>query len=307
MTTGSTSNNHHALHPRDDRETLSALFDGELTADAMRFALKRLDHDAGWRNTCGRWQLVGDVLRGEAAVVAPSDFASGVMRKLAAEAQTTLAAAPALTQATQAASSAQRSSRRRWIGGAALAASVAMAAVLVVRPFSEPPSPAADAQVSTGVVSPVIATQASAQPGQATAPVSVAPASAVPDPSRPAMAVAVADAPQSTAGRPAARGTRAVSRPMRSAIAPAQSPTGETTMAVATAAPVTGHQPFHPPTDDIVTRPWPRAALPDNANTGALTVDFGAGSSSPPFFPFEPRLPSQDPASAEPQASEPQR
>jgi negative regulator of sigma E activity len=306
MMTGSTSNNHHALHPRDDRETLSALFDGELTADAMRFALKRLDHDTGWRNTCGRWQLFGDVLRGEAAVVAPSDFASGVVRKLAAEAQTALAAAPALTQTMQAASSAQRSSRRRWIGGAALAASIAMAAVLVVRPFSEPPSPAADVQVSTGVASPVIATQASAsQPGQATAPVSVAPASAVPDPSRPAMAVAVADAPQSTAGRPTARGTRSASRPVRSAIAPAQSPTGETAMAVATAAPVTGRQPFHPPTDDIVTRPWPRAALPDNANTGALTVDFGAGSSSPPFYPFEPRLPSQD--SAEPQAPEPQR
>ncbi len=34
--------NHHAIHPRDDRETLSALFDGELSGDATRFALKRL-------------------------------------------------------------------------------------------------------------------------------------------------------------------------------------------------------------------------------------------------------------------------
>ena len=29
----------------DDRETLNALFDGELSGDATRFALKRLDHE----------------------------------------------------------------------------------------------------------------------------------------------------------------------------------------------------------------------------------------------------------------------
>ena len=63
MTTGSGSNNHHALTPRDDREALSALFDGELAADAMRFALKRLHHDADWRDTCGRWLVIGDALR----------------------------------------------------------------------------------------------------------------------------------------------------------------------------------------------------------------------------------------------------
>ena len=135
MTTGSTSNNHHALHPRDDRETLSALFDGELAADAMRFALKRLDHDAVWRNTCGRWQLIGDALRGEATIAAPSDFASGVTRMLAAELQAARMALP--VSETQAALPAQGISRRRWIGGAALAASVAMAAVLAIRPFSE--------------------------------------------------------------------------------------------------------------------------------------------------------------------------
>ncbi|WP_206410081.1 sigma-E factor negative regulatory protein, partial [Lysobacter enzymogenes] len=47
----------------DERENLSALFDGELDGDAARFAFKRLGHDAQWREACGRWQLCGDVLR----------------------------------------------------------------------------------------------------------------------------------------------------------------------------------------------------------------------------------------------------
>ncbi|TZF80644.1 sigma-E factor negative regulatory protein, partial [Cognatilysobacter lacus] len=56
-----------------DQETLSALFDGELRADARRFALRRLEHDAGWKDDCGRWQLVGDVLRRQAPIAAPGD------------------------------------------------------------------------------------------------------------------------------------------------------------------------------------------------------------------------------------------
>ena len=71
------TSNHHPLHPRDEREALSALFDGELPGDAARFALKRLDHDAGWRETCGRWQMIGDALRGETISVAPAGFAGG--------------------------------------------------------------------------------------------------------------------------------------------------------------------------------------------------------------------------------------
>ncbi|MFC5577606.1 RseA family anti-sigma factor [Lysobacter niabensis] len=299
MTTGSTSNNHHALHPRDDRETLSALFDGELAADAMRFALKRLDHDAGWRNTCGRWVLIGDALRGEAAIAAaPSDFASGVMRVLASESHAAQAA-PSVSAQADAALSAQGVSRRRWVGGAALAASVAMAAVLVVRPFSEPSSPGSGAQIAAGTVAPVTTQAAPSQTGQAVAPVSIAPASSTGGSS---ITVAVADAPQPTAARRSARSARALSRSARSAIAP---PSSETAVVVASSEPATRHQPFHPPTDDIVTRPWPRAVLPGNANAGALTVDFGTGSASPSFYPFEPRLPSQDPVSA-PQAPEPQ-
>ena len=290
--TGSTSNNHHALHPRDDRETLSALFDGELVADAMRFALKRLDHDAAWRNTCGRWQLIGDALRGEATIAAPPEFASGVMRMLAAESQPARMALPD----SEAALPAQGISRRRWIGGAALAASVAMVAVLAIRPFSEPSSSGSGAQMAAGVVTP----NSALQTGGVVAPISIAPATPTGNSPVPANAVAVSDLPQSTAGVRTTRGGRVIPRPVRSADAPAA---GEAATAIASAAPDADHRPFHPPADDIVTRPWPRAVLPDNASAGALAVDFDAGSASPSFYPFEPRLPSQEPASAA-QASE---
>src|SRR5688572_17625227 len=115
---------HHAIHPRDDRETLNALFDGELSGDATRFALKRLDHDAGWRETCGRWQLIGDALRGEAIIVAPAGFATGVMRVLATEAHAVASVASSVSSSASGFAQANAALRRRWIGGAALAASV---------------------------------------------------------------------------------------------------------------------------------------------------------------------------------------
>ncbi|MDQ3270392.1 MAG: sigma-E factor negative regulatory protein, partial [Pseudomonadota bacterium] len=66
--------------PQDlqDRESLSALFDGELQGDAARFAYKRLARDVRWRQSCGNWQLAGDVLRGRATAPAPRGFAEGV-------------------------------------------------------------------------------------------------------------------------------------------------------------------------------------------------------------------------------------
>ena len=122
------------LQPRDDRETLSALLDGELPADATRFALKRLSHDVHWRETCGRWQLIGDAMRGEAVAMVSADFAANVARALVACSGAEPAVAASATTAPVA-----RFRHGRWIGGAALAASLAIAAVLVVRPFQSGP------------------------------------------------------------------------------------------------------------------------------------------------------------------------
>lgn len=291
MTTGSNSNsNHHPLPPRDDRETLSALFDGELPGDAMRFALKRLDHDSDWRDTCGRWQLIGDALRGEATSIAPAGFATGVMRTLAEEAQQAKVAAPASAQTFE--SVAASSSRRRWIGGAALAASVAMAAVLVVRPFSES-STSSGSQVAAGVVMPATS------PAQKTTSAPAAPAPS-------ASAVATAD-PGSTANRRPSRASRAAVRPGRGSLIPVPSQTNEPA-AVAAAVPAATGQPFHPPADEVVTRPWPRAVLSDSTAAGALTVGFGMNSAPPSLYPFEPRLPSDAQQAPKPTATdEPQR
>lgn len=284
---------HHAIHPRDDRETLSALFDGELSGDATRFALKRLDHDAGWRETCGRWQLLGDVLRGEATIVAPAGFGTGVMRVLAAEAQAATSVASSVSPSASGFARANAALRRGWIGGAALAASVAMAAVLVVRPFSQQTPSVPDAQIAV-----------STSPAASVPP--VAPRAAVATPSmsaEPATAIAVAEPARQRADRRGTRSPRAVPRPSRPQSAPIELPSNEPTVGLATATPATTRQPFHPPSDEITTRPWPRAALPDAAATGALTVDFSNGTTpSPSFYPFEPRLPvTEAQATAEPQ------
>lgn len=277
--------NHHPLHPRDERETLSALFDGELPGDAARFALKRLDHDADWRETCGRWLMISDALRGEATSAAPAGFAGGVMRMLDAEAQAAVASADAERMV---AASTGASSRLRWIGGAALAASVAMAAVLVVRPASETSTP--DRQV----VSAPAATQVpAASPVSAPAPI---PASA----SKPsATSVAAADVPAAAVPRRGAARSSRAAHAARSPAAPVRSEAIEATVAVASAMPVseTTGRPFHPPVDDIVTRPWPRSVLSGDS-AGALTVGFGSTSSTPPssLYPFEPRLPESQPA-----------
>ena len=45
-------------HHDADRETLSALFDGELDDAATRFAVKRLDHDRQWREPRRRDEAV---------------------------------------------------------------------------------------------------------------------------------------------------------------------------------------------------------------------------------------------------------
>ncbi|MDR7098196.1 Meckel syndrome type 1 protein [Lysobacter niabensis] len=306
MTTGSNSHsnsNHHPLHPRDDREALSALFDGELPGDAIRFALRRLDHDAGWREACGRWQLIGDALRGEATSVAPPDFASGVMRMLAAEGAVGVVTSPASAHAMEAASAAV--SRRRWIGGgAALAASVAVAAVLVVGPFSRSPSPADDRQVATGVVSPpnqAPVTQ-SVQSGAVESGAVESKIAAVAKPPASATAVAVTDVPPPTPRR-SIRSETARSTPPTT-VAPLKSPSDARAAAVATTASETA-RPFHPPVDDIVTRPWPRAVLPADNTAGAVTVGFGTSTATPSLYPFEPRLPPD--ATAPETVAEPER
>lgn len=319
MTAGSNSNDpgsHHAIHPRDDRESLSSLFDGELPTDVARFALKRLAHDDNWRDTCGRWQLIGDVLRREAEAVAPAGFAGRVMIAVAADAAAEVGhAAPERAAASQEVPPSRRPAapQRRWLGGAALAASVAVAAVLVVRPVSQPGSPASDAGLATHTA-PVTEPRVEApvvSAAEAAAPAGHIPTSPSPSP-RMAQAVPANARLATEPVSPRSRQTARPSAPVQLA-AEDRAEAGPSTKALlsettsATASATSAPQPFHPPADPAVARPWPRAVLPASTD-GALTVGFGnhsAGSSrSPSFYPFEPRLPAEE---TRPQDEESQR
>ncbi|MEI2429103.1 sigma-E factor negative regulatory protein [Lysobacter yananisis] len=320
------------IHSGDDNETLSALFDGELDGDAARFAFKRLSHDGQWREACGRWQLCGDVLRRRAhgaAEPAPGFAATGFAERVAAA-----IAADAALQASQAAAAppAQTEikprkaagSRRGWIGGAALAASVAVAALFVARPFSdEAAGGVADpaqvaAQAAPGAAPAQPAAPAVPQPAPAQAPQALAaqtPATAETgltsaDASGIAAgaAVAVAELPRRLNER------RSRGQSQRAAVRASERQTQEAPLQVAAAgAPMTavadaGHaNPFRPQSGETpAARPWPRAALPNYPSSSAYSASYGSsGLVSPSFYPFEP---AQDASAARtrPPVQEPQ-
>ncbi|MDN8657585.1 RseA family anti-sigma factor, partial [Stenotrophomonas indicatrix] len=104
------------------RQQLSALVDGELGADEARFLVRRMEHDPELAGCQERWQLLGDVMRGQASLLAPAGFSAAVAAAIAAE------PAPLAEPKRQA----RRSGWRAW-GGGALAASVAAVALFVGR------------------------------------------------------------------------------------------------------------------------------------------------------------------------------
>lgn len=284
-------------HPADDRETLSALFDNELRADAGRFALKRLGHDAQWRESCGRWQLYGDVMRGQAGAIAAGGFADRVALAIAQEPQVQAVAAPARPAAQ----------RRGWIGGA-LAASVAVAALFVTRPFSDEPATSADspARVASApaAAAPVRSVAATAAPQLPATP-------RTPDPalSLGAAAVAAVEVPRRVADRRTSRGqsqraaARARQAPVQVAAAGAAVVATALAPAVSTA---TSPRPFQPQHVETASRPWPRAVLPQYSGGNAMTASFGGElQPSPSFYPFEP--PASDTDATVPGAESPRR
>lgn len=297
-----------------DRESLSALFDGELQGDAARFALKRLGHDSDWRQTCGRWQLAGDVLRGQAAGLAPGGFAERVAQAVADETVDD----PGRLEAPLAAVGTRQRSHRNWLPSAALAASVAVVALLVARPLTETTAPDSPA------VAPQIAVTAPADAGAAP---SRAPADAAAGLA--AAAVAAVEVPRRNADRRSrAQSQRAALRArqtLTSDQAPALAVAGGSSAStpaialapapstIAGAAPLSPATPFRPPPVDSAVRPWPRAVLPGYPTSGAMTAAFDSSGAAPSFYPFEPNrsaaaelaLPARMPPPAEPDAPDP--
>ena len=289
---------HHRLQ-------LSALLDGELAPDQARFLLRRLQHDEELAGCWSRWQLAGDVLRGQAGAVLPAEFAPRVAAAIAADAATAVPArAPRWT---------------RWGSGAALAASVAVVALFVARQAPQASIPdAAPIEIAGTQVAATSTAPQSPSGRERPAPVPSTPAPVAPDRAGQLAAVAaVAEMPR----RAAARRTRAQSQ--RAAIrTPARRGSTEAPVfAMAAAAPVhaaaatalaadtSSNNPFAPPPTTISARPWPRALLP-NAGS-AFSVGYGTlaplsdgdrAATGHPFHPFQPRdlpLEAASPAAAD--------
>lgn len=264
------SNNFH--NPADKFDThycqqLSSLMDGELSLDEARFLLRRLQHDEELSGRFERWQLCGDVLRGQACAPAPIGFSQRVALALAA--------VPASAEAAPA----RRGSWARWGGGAALAASVAAMALFVAR--QQVPE---DGAVPSA---PLVATSPAEIPQNDFSDVTAA----VPIAAKASNARRQEGMRRSTGAtrnqQVARTATRKGNEPVRAVASGRASPAGADT-----ALPVAPGNPFAAAAGHASSRPWPRSALPQATGAGsAFNASFQTENSArATFYPFEPRL-----------------
>jgi len=142
------------------REDLSALMDGELAAEPTRFLLRRLDHDPELSATWSRWHLIRACLASDSArMSAPkrdNDFAARIAEALQVE------AAPQARQRHWA----------RYMGGGAIAAGVAVAALMlnVPNPRGGAPAPVAQNRPAPSSAVPTSLAETSPAPNPVTPP-----------------------------------------------------------------------------------------------------------------------------------------
>lgn len=105
------------------REHLSAGIDGELAREELRFLLRRFEHDAELRQAWTRYHLGRDALRRQLPAVASAGFAARVEQ--------------AIAQESAAAGGRRTPHWLRWSAGGAIAASVAVAALMIARPVTD--------------------------------------------------------------------------------------------------------------------------------------------------------------------------
>jgi len=122
------------------REQLSALMDGELDRDAARFLLRRVDADQQMKATWERFHLARGALRRQGSMTAADGFAARVMAQLANE--------PTPNAVVR------LEGWRRLVAGGAIAAGVAMAALMLTRPDTQPPGQEPIAASNPAVTTP---------------------------------------------------------------------------------------------------------------------------------------------------------
>ena len=111
------------------REQMSALLDGELPPDEVGLLVRRLERDAGLRKAFGNYVLAGESLRAPGAIMASPGFAARVAAAI--DDGVVPVAVP------QAVHGREALRWRRPLAATALAASAALAAVLLVRPGAD--------------------------------------------------------------------------------------------------------------------------------------------------------------------------
>ncbi len=294
------------LQQRDAyREQLSAMMDGMLSTDESRFLLRRMQHDAELAGYWERWQLFGDAMRGQTGTALPADFSRRVSRAIAAEAEANRAAQLAASQSdsAQEVGTAWRQ-RLRWGGGAALAASVAIAALISTRSLTTDPNTLPQAAVAQSTTMPAASVATASAVSHATAPASesvvlspdqlpkqVASIALV---STDSSAPSAGDAIQNTAAVAVVSAAAASPRARRDARAGARfsgrRESRPTALATASNEPARAiADPFGTQTLDLSAKPWPRALLSESAAVGGVTVDYSVGG--PGVHPsFQPRV-----------------
>lgn len=291
-----------------NRRQLSAMLDGELPADQARFMLRRLQHDAELAACWERWQVCGDVLRGQGHALLPADFSRRVAAAIAAPGHAVGAAARGRAPAA-------RPPHRllRW-GGGALAASMALVALFMARQLPDPqaqgPHEAASAvrAAPASVVETAPSRVLAAAPGETGASPGIvggAATSAESDGALPALlaaapaaAVAVAEVPRRAGQQVSPRGQSQRAALRRSqgaadgavqvAAAPVQASGASSLAALPPIAGDEGDALFGalPP---ATARPWPRAALPGSSRIQPFAAGYGMPQAEA-FAPFQPRL-----------------
>ena len=108
-------------------EQLSALMDGELSREELRFLLRRVDAEAPLAQRWSRYQLARAALRRQGVIQLRADFSEAIMQRLGNE------ALPAARNGSRV---------LRWLGGGAIAASVAVLALVATRPTMQTQQPA---------------------------------------------------------------------------------------------------------------------------------------------------------------------
>ncbi|NII10389.1 sigma-E factor negative regulatory protein [Oleiagrimonas sp. C23AA] len=143
-----------------NRETLSALMDGQLSRDQVRFALRRLQADAEAGAVWSRYHVARDAMRQQGVSPASAGFADRVMAGIE---RLDVDALPGRVAGA-------RRGWVRWSAGGAIAAGVAAVALMIAQPQGASPStgnaPTASVSVPSAATQPNARTVASATPPQ---------------------------------------------------------------------------------------------------------------------------------------------